>query len=101
MVAEPSSEATSRLARVLVPIVLGVLFLGLWEFLVRWLEVPKFVLPAPSQIFDSLLSDYATLAERWNGSTWALQASPNPTGATFSVTSYNSDPLTSARIVPG
>jgi NitT/TauT family transport system permease protein len=62
MATEPSGEATSRLSRVLVPIVLGVLFLGLWEFLVHWLEVPKFVLPAPSQIFDSLLSDYATLA---------------------------------------
>ena len=44
----PTSEATSRLARVLVPVALGILFLGVWEFLVRWLEVPKFVLPPPS-----------------------------------------------------
>jgi hypothetical protein len=26
--------------------------------------------------------DYATLAEGWNGTTWALQATPNPTDAT-------------------
>ena len=62
MATEPTGEATSRLARVVVPIVLGILFLGVWEFLVRWLEVPKFVLPAPSLIFGSLLNDYATLA---------------------------------------
>ena len=62
----PTSEATSRLARVVVPVALGILFLGVWEFLVRWLEVPKFVLPAPSLIFDSLLNDYGTLgASMW------------------------------------
>jgi len=58
----PTTEATSRLARVLVPVALGILFLGVWEFLVRWLEVPKFVLPAPSLILSSLLNDYGTLA---------------------------------------
>ena len=57
-----TSEARSRLARVLVPVALGILFLGVWEFLVRWLEVPKFVLPPPSLIFESLLNDYGTLA---------------------------------------
>jgi NitT/TauT family transport system permease protein len=57
-----ASEATSRLARVVVPVALGIVFLGVWEFLVHWLGVPKFVLPPPSLIFESLLTDYGTLA---------------------------------------
>jgi hypothetical protein len=27
---------------------------------------------------------YSTLAERWNGTKWAIEATPNPTGATQS-----------------
>jgi hypothetical protein len=34
--------------------------------------------------YENSSGDYATLAEGWNGTTWALQASRNPTGATFS-----------------
>jgi hypothetical protein len=30
---------------------------------------------------------YLTLAERWNGRTWAIQSAPSPTGARFSVLS--------------
>ncbi len=53
--------------RVIVPLVLGVLFLGLWEFLVRQLEIPKFVLPAPSMIGKALVEDYPTLLPSlWN-----------------------------------
>jgi NitT/TauT family transport system permease protein len=47
--------------RVLVPLLLGAALIGLWEFLVRWLEVPKFVLPPPSMIAQSLLADHVTL----------------------------------------
>ncbi len=47
--------------RVAVPLLLGAALLGLWELLVRWLEVPKFVLPPPSMIADSLLAERATL----------------------------------------
>lgn len=58
--------ATSRVARIVVPVIIGIIFLGVWEFLVHWLEVPKFVLPPPSKILDALLSDYATLgASMW------------------------------------
>ncbi|MGA9321669.1 MAG: ABC transporter permease [Xanthobacteraceae bacterium] len=58
--------ATSRVARIVVPIIIGITFLGVWEFLVHWLEVPKFVLPPPSKILDALLTDYATLgASMW------------------------------------
>ena len=47
--------------RVLVPLLLGAALIGLWEFLVRWLEVPKFVLPPPSMIAQALFADHATL----------------------------------------
>jgi hypothetical protein len=33
-----------------------------------------------------------TLAERWNGASWAVQATPNPTGATFATLSAVSCP---------
>jgi len=58
--------ATSRVARIVVPVIIGIIFLGVWEFLVHWLEVPKFVLPPLSKILDALLTDYATLgASMW------------------------------------
>jgi NitT/TauT family transport system permease protein len=49
-----------------VPILLGLLFLALWEAAVRLLEVPKFVLPPPSMIAAALIDDRATLfASLW------------------------------------
>ena len=61
-----TQEANSRPARIVVPVLIGIAFLGIWEFLVRWLEIPKFVLPPPSMIFDSLINDYGTLfASMW------------------------------------
>jgi NitT/TauT family transport system permease protein len=61
-----TGQATSRVARIVVPVIIGIIFLGVWEFLVHWLEVPKFVLPPPSKILDALLTDYATLgASMW------------------------------------
>jgi NitT/TauT family transport system permease protein len=53
--------------RVVVPIALGIAFLAVWEFLVWFLEVPKFVLPAPSLIGKSLVDDWPTLLPSlWN-----------------------------------
>jgi NitT/TauT family transport system permease protein len=47
--------------RVVVPVVLGAIVVGIWQVLVWWLAVPKFVLPAPSLIVRSLATDYASL----------------------------------------
>jgi NitT/TauT family transport system permease protein len=66
MAAAPGSDITPRVLKIVVPILLGVAFLGMWEFLVRWLEVPKFVLPPPSMIADALYHDIGTLS----GSLW-------------------------------
>jgi hypothetical protein len=38
---------------------------------------------AVGQYYNSS-GDLATLAERWNGTNWAIQPTPNPAGATFS-----------------
>jgi NitT/TauT family transport system permease protein len=47
--------------RIAVPVFLGIAFIAAWELLVHHLAISKFVLPAPSLIFQSLLSDYQTL----------------------------------------
>lgn len=51
----------SPVLRVAVPAVLGVLVLAVWEALVWWLAVPKFVLPAPSLIAGALTQDFWSL----------------------------------------
>jgi NitT/TauT family transport system permease protein len=53
---------TSLAARIAVPVLLGVIVLAAWELLVRWLAVPKFVLPAPSLIVRALIADFPVLA---------------------------------------
>ncbi|MSP43467.1 MAG: ABC transporter permease [Alphaproteobacteria bacterium] len=50
-----------KAARILSPILVVLMALGLWEALVRLWQVPAFVLPAPSAIWRALLEDYASL----------------------------------------
>src|SRR3546814_800537 len=57
---------TSRLLRFLVPTLVGIGFLVLWEVLVRVNGVPSFVLPAPSAIWASFIVNFASLM----GSLW-------------------------------
>src|SRR4030042_6670524 len=40
--------------------IIGILLL--WEFLVRWLEIPKFLLPAPSTILSYIIAKHRLLA---------------------------------------
>jgi NitT/TauT family transport system permease protein len=51
----------TRTLKYLLPLALGIAVLGLWEFLVRHYEVPKFVLPAPSAIWPAFTNDFASL----------------------------------------
>jgi NitT/TauT family transport system permease protein len=52
--------------RYVLPLALGIVVLGAWEFLVRAYEVPQFVLPAPSAIWNALMSDFPSLmASLW------------------------------------
>ena len=55
-----------RSLRVVVPVIVGVVFVAAWEGLVRWLAVPRFVLPAPSMIVTALIDDFFPLL----GSAW-------------------------------
>ena len=57
---------SARLMRVLVPVAAGLLFLLLWEAFVTIREIPRFVLPAPSVIFESLVQNFGSLM----GSLW-------------------------------
>jgi NitT/TauT family transport system permease protein len=55
-----------RSLRVVVPVIVGVVFVAAWEGLVRWLAIPRFVLPAPSMIVTALIDDFFPLL----GSAW-------------------------------
>jgi len=48
--------------RYLLPVLVGCLVLGFWEFYVDYAEIPKFVLPAPSAIASALANDAAGFA---------------------------------------
>jgi NitT/TauT family transport system permease protein len=49
------------------PWIVGVVVLLLWEGLVRWLDVPKFVLPPPSMIAEALVGNLPMLlAAAWS-----------------------------------
>jgi NitT/TauT family transport system permease protein len=52
---------TSRLARILAPLAIGVLFLALWEAVVRLRGIPPYILPAPSAVAVSLWFDGPSL----------------------------------------
>ncbi len=53
----------SKTWRILLPALVGVLAIAAWEGLVRWLDVPTFVLPPPSAIAVSLVTDFPTLLD--------------------------------------
>lgn len=56
----------TRALKYVLPLALGLVVLGLWEFLVRAYEVPQFVLPAPSAIWGALIADFSSLmASLW------------------------------------
>lgn len=46
----------------LAPAITGILILGLWEGLTRWLEVPPYVLPGPLAIMAALVADWGLLS---------------------------------------
>jgi NitT/TauT family transport system permease protein len=48
-------------ARVIAPLVLGVLMLGLWEAAVRLFAVPPYILPGPLLVARTLVTDWHTL----------------------------------------
>lgn len=56
----------SRTMRILIPILVGIAVLALWELLVDLYHVPAFVLPAPSAIWLAFVANFASLmASLW------------------------------------
>ena len=51
---------------ILAPVAIGIVALGLWEFIVRWREIPHFILPGPLLIMQTMVTDWVTLS----GSLW-------------------------------
>jgi NitT/TauT family transport system permease protein len=47
--------------RIVAPLVLGVVMLGLWEGLVRAFAIPAYILPGPLLIIETLIADWSTL----------------------------------------
>ena len=50
-----------RLAGILLPLALGVAFLGAWEWIVAMRHIPPYVLPAPSAIAHALGDNFSSL----------------------------------------
>ena len=48
--------------KVLAPLVIGVVVLGLWEFVVRQAGIPPYILPGPLLIGKTLIADWGTLS---------------------------------------
>jgi NitT/TauT family transport system permease protein len=64
-----------RLADILAPVALVALLLAGWEIACRLLEVPVYLLPAPSAIWTSLTADWIALAQAaWTTLSMALIA---------------------------
>ena len=51
----------NRLAGWLLPALVGVVALGAWEAAIRLLQVPPYIVPAPSRIALALVQDWAIL----------------------------------------
>jgi NitT/TauT family transport system permease protein len=47
--------------QVMAPLLVGTALLIFWQFVVRWLEIPVYLFPAPSDILHSFLDDWPTL----------------------------------------
>lgn len=50
-----------RAWRIVAPLLIGTLFLALWEAIVRWRNIPPYILPAPSAVALSLWNDGPSL----------------------------------------
>lgn len=50
-------------ASALLPITVFLAAVALWELLVRWLDIPPYVLPAPSLVMRTLVADWPTLSQ--------------------------------------
>src|ERR1700690_3663987 len=67
--APPSAERAtsdsfgSRLVRILLPIAVLAAGIAVWELVVRVNNIPPYVLPGPSAVFETLIADWPVLSQ--------------------------------------
>src|SRR5689334_21742083 len=54
------------------PLILVAGLIALWEFLERWLEVPRFLLPAPSDIARLMVAEHALIWMHATATIWSI-----------------------------
>ncbi len=54
--------AVTTWQKILAPLVIGLLVLGLWEFVVWRMAVPYYILPGPWRILEALVNDWKSLS---------------------------------------
>jgi NitT/TauT family transport system permease protein len=59
---EGAGAAADRRLRVLLPVAVLALGVVLWEVVVRHYDIPPYVLPAPGQVFSTLIADWSVLS---------------------------------------
>ncbi|MEQ8849819.1 ABC transporter permease [Botrimarina sp.] len=59
------SDPRRRAIRAAAPVVVALLGLAVWEGVVRWRDVPPFVVPAPSAVWACLVDQWSVLAPAW------------------------------------
>ncbi len=57
-----SVRSSDRWLKLAAPFLVGIIFLGGWEAAVRIMAIPPYILPTPSRIIETLISDWPTLA---------------------------------------
>jgi NitT/TauT family transport system permease protein len=55
------AERLERIARIVAPLVIGCVALAAWEAVVTVYAIPHYILPGPSLVVSSLISDWGTL----------------------------------------
>ena len=55
------AQRRERLARVLAPVVVGMITLAAWDLVVRVNGIPPYILPGPALVLQSLVDDWGTL----------------------------------------
>lgn len=61
LAAAREARRRERVARVLAPLVVGLVVLASWDIFVRVNEVPPYILPGPLLVLQSLVNDWGTL----------------------------------------
>ena len=49
--------------KIVAPLVIGLILLGLWEFIVRKAGIPHYILPGPWLILETLIADWGSLSQ--------------------------------------